>query len=297
MLHFITVLQYCKGDGVYDSVADTCTYNITANYTKLGESGLPEWDDSDVNFSCMRCYYLDYESSEDVTLTLDGNSYDNPVMYCPYKNSTAKFEPSSVEIYYSPVFPLCGVLASVQNIRFIPIDHNGTYPAEEDVTVSLNGRRVASPLGYFDNPLRGHTSVLFITHQKARLTIPRLAAENGLIDDIVEDDYRGKSISGLFITDDEPGKHKISVEGFDIPDVYRTNLTKVETISQNRTVSDEILRTLEYNNNATNFADDVLKCALSGSVINVTTIAYALGKKLLTPTATATKLPDEDKCC
>ena len=203
MLHFITVLQYCKGDGVYDSVADTCTYNITANYTKLGESGLPEWDDSDVNFSCMRCYYLDYESSEDVTLTLDGVSHVNPIMYCPYENSTAKFEPSSVEIYYSPVFKLCDVLASVQNIRFISIDHYGTYPAEEDTTVSLNGRRVSS--------LQEYTSLLILPQAQAKLTIPRLAAESGYIDDLVEDTYKGRSVSGLYITADQPNKYVIQV--------------------------------------------------------------------------------------
>lgn len=203
MLHFITVLQYCKGDGVYDSVADTCTYNITANYTKLGESGLPEWDDSDVNFSCMRCYYLDYVSSEDVTLTLDGVSHVNPIMYCPYENSTAKFEPSSVEIYYSPVFKLCDVLASVQNIRFISIDHYGTYPAEEDTTVSLNGRRVSS--------LQEYTSLLILPQAQAKLTIPRLAAESGYIDDLVEDTYKGRSVSGLYITADQPNKYVIQV--------------------------------------------------------------------------------------
>ena len=203
MLHFITVLQYCKGDGVYDSVADTCTYTITANYTKLGESGLPEWDDSDVNFSCMRCYYLDYESSEDVTLTLDGVSHVNPIMYCPYENSTAKFEPSSVEIYYSPVFKLCDVLASVQNIRFISIDHYGTYPAEEDTTVSLNGRRVSS--------LQEYTSLLILPQPQATLTIPRLAAESGYIDDLVEDTYKGRSVSGLYITADQPNKYVIQV--------------------------------------------------------------------------------------
>ena len=53
------------------------------------------------------CYYLDYKDS--LTLTLDAEVYKNPIIYCPRNDSTVKFEPTTGEVLYTPIFQLSPV--------------------------------------------------------------------------------------------------------------------------------------------------------------------------------------------
>lgn len=61
-------------------------------------AGVPE------NHQSSYCYYLDYEGS--LNLTLDGEKYSNPIIYCPYTSSDIIFEPDTLEVGYSHIMNL-----------------------------------------------------------------------------------------------------------------------------------------------------------------------------------------------
>lgn len=52
----------------------------------------------------MSCFYLDYELN--VTLSMKGKKYKNPIFYCPGNTTNIEFEPKNASIYYTEIFEL-----------------------------------------------------------------------------------------------------------------------------------------------------------------------------------------------
>lgn len=182
--------EYCT------SATGTAPITITANYTKLGSSGLPEWNESDDG---IRCYYLDYEG--DVVLTIDGGEYENPIIYCPLRNSTAKFEPTSTDIYYTPLFKLSEELYAFKNIYIHPQGFSETFPKEATNTFT-NGST-----GSFGD----YSSLIIFPQPRAVFNVPCSGARAGDIDDLVEKALRPSYGSALYVTGSQLNEYTIQV--------------------------------------------------------------------------------------
>lgn len=182
--------EYCT------SATGTASIPITANYTKLGSSGLPEWNESDDG---IRCYYLDYEG--DVVLTIDGGEYENPIIYCPLRNSTAKFEPTSTDIYYTPLFKLSEELYAFENIYVYPQGFSQTFP-KEATNAFTNGST-----GSFGD----YSSLIIFPQPEAVFNVPCSGALAGDIDDLVEKALRPFYGSALYVTGSQLNEYTIQV--------------------------------------------------------------------------------------
>ena len=99
MLHLVLVLFLGLDDLGFTRSGDICDGKIAASYSKLGSNTL---------FSNVRgsdeviCYYLDY--SGDITMTVDGDTYENPLIHCPLSDSNVTFEPSDTVVRYTEAF-------------------------------------------------------------------------------------------------------------------------------------------------------------------------------------------------
>ena len=94
LFHRINISRHMRETGSWDDTNEFQLLNMT--------SGLPE--NYQIPNHSPLCFYLDYESS--ITLTMDGNTYKNPIFYCPDSASDIKFEPVNAEIYYLRIFDL-----------------------------------------------------------------------------------------------------------------------------------------------------------------------------------------------
>lgn len=96
---------------------------VSAPLTALGNKSLP------TDFSTNSCYYLDY--SGDVTLTLAGVIYKNPVFYCPTSSSSIYFKGNTSEIKSTEIFSLSSDLSIIRSLYFATKDFTTKTPKKK----------------------------------------------------------------------------------------------------------------------------------------------------------------------